>query len=159
MSSGTAPTQLRRRAALARLEAEELADAVSELRTASLSKSELERVLERVETLSARVQKALDLPGGLSVAQAAERLEVSEPTVRKWLEEGLLDRVEDHKPVEIAQRSVIEVERVLDTVRESYPARRWSEALAAFLHDRDLLGQSWAREGVEQLRHGELIER
>jgi hypothetical protein len=159
MSSGTAPTQLRRRAALARLEAEELADAVSELRTASLSKSELERVLERVETLSARVQKALDLPGGLSVAQAAERLEVSEPTVRKWLAEGLLERVEDHKPVEIAQRSVIEVERVLDAVRESYPARRWSETLAAFLHDRDLLGQEWAREGVEQLRHGELVER
>jgi DNA-binding transcriptional regulator YiaG len=159
MSSGAAPTQLRRRAALARLEAEELADAVSELRTASLSKSELERVLERVEALSARVQKALDLPGGLSVAQAAERLEVSEPTVRKWLAEGLLERVEGHKPVEIAQRSMIEVERVLDTVRESYPARRWSEALAAFLHDRDLLGQEWAREGVEQLRHGELIER
>jgi hypothetical protein len=159
MSSGAAPTQLRRRAALARLEAEELADAVSELRTASLSKSELERALERVEELSARVQKALDLPGGLSVAQAAERLEVSEPTVRKWLAEGLLERVEDHKPVEIAQRSVIEVERVLDTVRESYPSRRWSEALAAFLHDRDLLGQEWARKGVEQLRHGELVER
>jgi primosomal protein N' len=159
MSSGTAPTQLRRRAALARLEAEELADAVSELRATSLSKSELERALERVEALSARVQKALDLPGGLSVAQAAERLEVSEPTVRKWLAEGLLERVEDHKPVEVAQRSVIDVERVLDTVRESYPSRRWSEALAAFLHDRDLLGQEWVREGVVQLRHGELIER
>lgn len=159
MSSGTAPAQLRRRAALARLEAEELADAVSELRTISGSKSELEHALERVEALSARVQKALDLPGGLSVAQAAERLEVSEPTVRKWLAEGLLERVEDHKPVEVTQRSVIEVERVLDTVRESYPARRWSEALAAFLHDRDLLGQEWVREGVEQKRHGELIER
>ena len=53
--------------------------------------------------------------------------------------------------MEIAQRSVIEVERVLGTVRESY--------LAAFLHDRDLLGQEWAREGVEQMRRGELIER
>jgi hypothetical protein len=159
MSSGTAPAQLRRRAALARLEAEELADAVSELRTATLSKPEFEHVLERVEALSARVQKALDLPGGLSVAQAAERLEVSEPTIRKWLAEGLLERVDGHKPVEIAQRSVIEVERVLGTIRESYPSRRWSEALAAFLHDRDLLGQDWAREGVEQMRHGELIER
>ena len=159
MSDGVAPTQLRRRSALARLEAEELADAVSELRTASLSKPELERALERVEALSARVQKALDLPGGLSVAQAAERLEVSEPTIRKWLAEGLLEQVAGHKPVEIIQRSVIEVERVLSTVRESYPARRWSEALAAFLHDRDLLGQEWAREGVEQMRRGELIER
>ncbi len=159
MSSGAAPAHLRRRAALARLEAEELADAVAELRTASLSKPELERALERVEALSARVQKALDLPGGLSVAQAAERLEVSEPTIRKWLAEGLLERVEGHKPVEISQRSVIEVERVLGPVRESYPARRWSEALAAFLHDRDLLGQGWVRDGLEQLRRGKLIER
>lgn len=158
MSSNAAPTQLRRRAALARLAAEELADAVSELRTASLSKAELERALERVEVLNARVQKALDLPGGLSVAQVAERLEVSEPTIRKWLAEGLLKRVEGHKPVEVTQRSVIEVERVLGTVRESYPARRWSEALAAFLHDRDLLEREWAREGIEQLRRSKLIE-
>lgn len=159
MSSQIAPTQLRRRAALARLEAEELADAVSELRSASLSGEELKQALERVEVLSARVQKALDLPGGLSVAQAAERLEVSEPTVRKWLAEGLLARAGERKPAEVSQRSVIEVERTLSTVRESYPARRWSEALAAFLHDRDLLDQEWAREGVEQLRRGELIER
>lgn len=159
MPSHVAPAQLRRHAALARLEAEELADAVAELRTTPLSGSELQKALERVEALSARVQKALDLPGGLSVAQAAERLKVSEPTVRKWLTEGLLEAVGGRKPTEIAQRSVIDVERVLATVRESYPARRWSEALAAFLHDRDLLGQEWAREGFEQLRHGELIER
>jgi hypothetical protein len=159
MSSRSAPTQLRRRTALARLEAEELADAVSELRSASRSKSEFERAVGRVEELSARVQKTLDLPGGLTVAQAAERLEVSEPTVRKWLGEGLLERVAGRKPVEITQRSVIDVERALGAVRESYPARRWSEALAAFLHDRDLLGQEWAREGAEQLRRGELIER
>ncbi len=93
---------------------------VAELRTARSRSPELERALERVEALSARVQKALDLPGGLSVAQAAERLEVSEPTIRKWLAEGLLERVEGHKPVEISQRSVIEVERVLGPVRESY---------------------------------------
>lgn len=159
MASHLAPAQLRRRAALARLEAEELADAVSTLRTASLSDSELKQALDRVETLSARVQKALDVPAGLSVAQAAERLEVSEPTVRKWVAEGLLERTGARKPTEISQRSVIDVERVLVAVRDSYPARRWSEALAAFLHDRDLLGQEWAQEGVEQLRRGELVER
>jgi excisionase family DNA binding protein len=117
------------------------------------------RALGRLEALSARVQKTLDVPGGITVSQAAERLAVSEPTVRKWLAEGLLGRVEGRRPVEITQRSVIEVERVLEAVRESYPARRWSEALAAFLHDRDLLDQGWAREGIEQLRRGELVER
>jgi excisionase family DNA binding protein len=159
MSPTIAPTQLRRRAALARLEAEKLADAVVELRAASRSKVKLDSIVERLEALSARMQEALDLPGGVTVAQAAERLDVSEPTVRKWLDEGLLARVAGRKPVEISQRSVIDVERVLGSVRESYPARRWSEALGAFLHDRDLLGKKWAREGVEQLRRGELVER
>jgi hypothetical protein len=159
MSSHLAPAQLRRRAALARLEAEELSDAVAELRSASLSSSELTQALERVEALSARVQRALDVPGGLSVAQAAERLEVSEPTIRKWIAEGLLERAGGRKPIEVSQRSVIEVERVLAKVRESYPARRWTEALAAFMHDRALLGQGWAHTGVEQLRRGELTER
>jgi hypothetical protein len=144
---------------MARLEAEELADAVVELRAASHSEAELESIVERLEALSARMQEALDLPGGVTVAQAAARLDVSGPTVRKWLDEGLLARVAGRKPVEISQRSVIDVERVLGSVRASYPARRWSEALGAFLHDRDLLGQEWAREGVEQLKRGELIER
>lgn len=159
VSSHLAPAQLRRRAALARLEAEELADAVSELRTASLEGSELKQALERVEMLSARVQRALDVPAGLSVAQTAERLQVSEPTVRKWIADELLERAGGRKPIEVSQRSVIDLERVLATVRESYPARRWTETLAAFMHDRDLLGQEWAHRGVEQLRRGELIER
>jgi hypothetical protein len=64
-----------------------------------------------------------------------------------------------HLASSFEQRSVINVECVLAAVRESYPARRWSEALAAFLHDRDLLGQEWVHEGVEQLRRGELVER
>lgn len=159
MASSTAPTQLRRLAALARLEAEELVDAVSELRSASDSKGELERAVKRVEALSARIQKTLDVPDGLTVAQVAARLQVSEPTVRKWSSEGLLKAIPGRKPVELSQRSVIELERVLEQVRQNYPAARWSKALAAFLHDRDLLDQVWSREGIKQLRRGELLER
>jgi hypothetical protein len=159
MSPVEPPTQLRRRAALARLEAEELAELVAELRSATHSKAKLEYAVGQLEALSARMQQTLQWPGGLTVSQSAERLQVSEPTVRKWLTEGLLKQIEGRKPVEISQRSVIDLERILQGVRENYPARQWSQALAAFLHDRDLLGQDWAREGIEQLRRGELIER
>lgn len=86
-------------------------------------------------------------PAQLRRRAALARLEVSEPTIRKWLAEGLLERVEDHKRVEITQRSVIAVEWVLGTVREGYPARRWSEALAAFLHDRNLFGEGVGARG------------
>jgi transposase-like protein len=157
-STVTAPTQLRRRAALARLEAEELAELVSELRSASRSKARLERALAELEALSARMQITLQWPGGLTVSQTAERLDVSEPTVRKWLAEGLLERIEGRKPVEVSQPSVIKVERILQGVRENYPARQWSEALAAFLHDRDLLSQPEVQRGIAQFKRGEFVE-
>jgi hypothetical protein len=154
-----APAQLRRRAALAQLEAEELAELVTELRSCSGSKAKLERALAQLEALSARMQTTLRWPGGLSVNQTAERLDVSEPTVRKWLAEGLLKPIEGRKPVEIAQRSVIDVERILQGVRETYPARQWSEALAAYLHDRDLLSQPSVVKGLQEYKRGEFIER
>jgi excisionase family DNA binding protein len=157
-SAATAPTQLRRRAALAQLEAEELAELVTKLRSSSGSKAEHERALAQLEALSARMQVTLQWPGGLTVAQTAKRLDVSEPTVRKWLTEGLLKAVKGRKPVEISQRSVIEVERILQGVRDVFPTQQWTKALAAYLHDRDLLSQDWAREGIEQLARGELIE-
>jgi hypothetical protein len=37
--------------------------------------------------------------------------------------------------------------------------RRSTDDAAAFLHDSDLLGQEWVREGVEQLKRRELVER
>jgi hypothetical protein len=105
------------------------------------------------------MQQILQWPGGLTVSQSAERLDVSEPTVRKWLTEGLLEQIEGRKPVEISQRSVIKVERILQGVRENYPARHWSEALAAFLHDRDLLGQPSVVKGRQEYERGEYVER
>lgn len=154
-----APTQLRRRAALARLEAEELTELVAELRSASHSKARRERALAQLEALSARMQETLQWPGGLTVSQTAKRLDVSEPTVRKWLTEGLLERIEGRKPMEVSQHSVIVLERILGAVRENYPARQWSEALAAFLHDRDLQSQPSFVKGRQEYERGEFVER
>lgn len=158
-STTTAPTQLRRRAALARLEAEELAELVTELRSSSRSKAKLERALAQLEALSARMQITLQWPGGLTVSQAAERLDVSEPTIRKWLREGLLNQIDGRKPVEISQPSVMKVERILQGVRDAFPTWQWTKALAAYLHDRDLLSQPSVVKGIEQLQRRELIER
>jgi hypothetical protein len=105
------------------------------------------------------MQETLQWPGGLAVSQTAERLHVSEPTVRKWLAEGLLEQLEGRKPVEVSQRSVIDVERILQGVRDTFPTQQWTKALAAFLHDRDLLGLPAARKGIEQLQRRELVER
>jgi len=159
MSPVQAPTQLRRRAALAQLEAEELAELVAELRSSSRSKAKLEHALEQLEALSARMQVTLQWPGGLTASQTAERLDVSEPTVRKWLTEGLLEPIEGRKPVEISQRSVIVLERILHGVRDTFPTHQWTKALAAFLHDRDLQSQPSFVKGRQEYERGEFVER
>lgn len=56
---------------------------------------------------------------------------------------------------EEARENVLDALRTVLTLDEELSG----ETLAAFLHDRDLLGQKWAREGIEQLRRGELVER
>jgi hypothetical protein len=157
-STLTAPAQLRRRAALARLQAEELAELVTELRSCLRSKAKLERVLVQLEDLSARMQVTLQWPGGLTVSQTAERLHVSEPTVRKWLAEGMLKPIEGHKPVEISQRSVIDVDRILQGVRDAFPTYQWTKALAAYLHDGDLLSQRSVVKGLQEYKRGEFAE-
>lgn len=96
---------------------------------------------------------------GISVEQSARRLQVSPPTIRKWIGEGFLDAIPDRKPVEVDPRSVVIVERVLENVKKSYPSRGWTRALAAFLHDRDLVQKVGVAEAIEEAERGEYIDR
>lgn len=159
MPTTNVSSSARRRTALARLEAEELADVVVNLRSVTVATPELEDIVERLEQITVQIRKALEWPGGITVAQAAGRLDVSRPTVRKWIKEELLISLDDSKPVEIDPRSVLDLERALTKIRQSHPTRHWSEALAAFIHDRDLLSQDWAKTGIEDLRRGDLVSR
>lgn len=110
--------------------------------------------LEQIETTALRLRDTLG-DVGISVEQSARRLQVSPPTIRKWIGEGLLRQVPDRKPVEVDPRSVVRVERVLENVRKSYPSREWTRALAAFLHDRDLVQKL----GVDEAESGEYVDR
>jgi predicted transcriptional regulator len=161
------PRQLQRMAALAHLDAEELHLEVERERasiraaasSAGLSPEELDGFLDRLSELTRRMLSTLDAPIGLSVEQAAERLDVTAPTIRKWLKDGLLTQTPGRKPAEIDPRSIIEVQRALSSVRANYPARQWTNALAAYLHDRDLQSQDWVVEGMHEFEHGEFVKR
>jgi hypothetical protein len=96
---------------------------------------------------------------GISVEQSAHRLQVSPPTIRKWIGEGLLDAIPGRKPVEVDPRSVVAVERVLENVKKSYPSREWTRALAAFLHDRDLAQTLGIAEAIEENKRAEYVDR
>ncbi len=113
---------------------------------------------EIAETLE-RLDTTLEAPIGLSVQQTADALQVSLPTVRKWVKGGLLQRVPDSAPIEVEPRSVHRLGRTLERVRLNFPAREWTRALAAYLHDTDLQGQDWVADGIADLRASRLVTR
>jgi len=161
------PRQLQRITALAHLDAEELRIEIENEQatinassgSAVLGRAELSALLDSLARLTERLLQTLDVPIGVTVDQAAERLDVTTPTIRKWLKDGLLRRIEGRKPVEVDPRSVVELQRVLSKVRDSFPARQWSRALAAYLHDRDLQSQAWVAAGRGEFERGEFVER
>ena len=48
---------------------------------------------------------------------------------------------------------------MLENVRKSYPSREWTRALAAFLHDRDLVQKFGVAEAIEEAERGEYVDR
>jgi hypothetical protein len=163
-SSPAKPKQTRSQTGLALVDTEQMLDQVAREREALEQGSakdlrpQVSDFLEQIEATALRLRDTLG-DAGISVEQAARRLQVSQPTIRKWIGEGLLRQVPDRKPAEIDPRSIVQVERVLANVRENYPSRQWTQALAAFLHDRNLLGQDWAAAGAAELERGKFVDR
>ncbi|HEY5294160.1 MAG TPA: hypothetical protein VIJ70_01630 [Gaiellaceae bacterium] len=78
--------------------------------------------------------------------------------MRKWLREGLLERVPESRPAQLTPESVIAVRDIFGRVRAGYREREWERALAAYLHDRDLQDQPWLREGLAAFRAGKFAK-
>lgn len=67
--------------------------------------------------LAAIVERADQAGDGVPVSVAARLLDITEPTVRTWLERGVLDAVPDAKPVSITPRSLGEALAASSTIR------------------------------------------
>lgn len=163
-SSSVRSKRTRSQAGLALVDTEQMLDQVAREREALEQGSaqdlrpQVSDFLEQIEATALRLRATLG-DVGISVEQSARRLQVSQPTVRKWIGEGLLDAIPGRKPVEVDPRSVVRVEQVLGNVRESYPSREWTRALAAFLHDRDLARKLGVAKAIDEAGRGEYVDR
>lgn len=163
-SSPVKPKRTRSQAGLALVDTEQMLDQVAREREALEQGSakdlrpQVSDFLEQIEATALRLRDTLG-DVGISVEQSARRLQVSPPTIRKWIGEGLLNAIPGRKPVEVDPRSVVRVERVLENVRKSYPSREWTRALAAFLHDRDLVEKLGVAEAIEEIERGQYVDR
>ena len=93
---------------------------------------------------------------GVSVAAASERLGVSEPTIRSWVKHGALRAVPEASPVQIDPESLHRVSRALAELRERGQDRDWLAAVVDYLHDREARQSGELREGISELKRGQL---
>jgi len=116
----------------------ELRDAVEEenMQAASRRLDDLQRVHERHAPY-------------LTVAEVAERLGVTPPTIKSWGKKGLLE-VLGTSPKTISARSLVELEGKLDRLRETASDKRQWAALLQGARDQEELDLAGAREGLKE---------
>lgn len=114
-----------------------------------------EAALSALESAQAALG-SVDRSPGVPVALAAERLGVSRKTVEAWLERGALRAVAEVSPVQVEIMSLQRVSRALDDLRRRGQDRNWLQALADHIDDRRARHSPAVREGLEQLRKGDL---
>lgn len=87
---------------------------------------------------------------GAKVSEAAEVLGLSQPTVRAWIDSGLLSTVSGAKPVRVEVLALAETKRALDLIREHADERQLLVQVMRILRDRAALEGS--DEGFADLR-------
>ena len=110
--------------------------------------------LAAIEDAAARLE-SVPHTRGIPVAQAARRLEVSQPTVRAWLGRGVLAAVAGARPEEVEIESLLRVMNALADLRARGRDRDWVEHLAAYMRSAEPRSDA-LKEGLEQLRRGDL---
>jgi hypothetical protein len=102
-----------------------------------------------------RALESVERSPGVPIARAAERLGVSGPTIRSWMQRGALRAVPGVTPVQVEPASLRRVGRALEELRERGQDRDWLSALAYHLDDREARRSHALREGLDQLKRGE----
>lgn len=134
---------------------DELAHATEHARLPSESKAELDRARDAVDTVISRLEKQFSGAHGVAVAESAEYLGVTPPTVRSWLKRGVLKSVRGKRPIQVTSESLRQTQRLLEELRSRGQDRDWLQSLVDYLHDADARRRPDVRRGLEELRRGQ----
>lgn len=109
---------------------------------------------DRRRSLALVRSRLADRDRGARVSEAAQVLGLSQPTVRAWIEAGVLEPIAETGPVRVDVRSVADVKRSLDLIRRHKDDRRLLSDVARMLRDRAALAGDDIRQGLEDLAAG-----
>jgi transposase len=133
-----------------------LAELVAPAPGGKRSRDEVLRAVEEISEAVDRLEAEVARGTGLSVDAASQYLDVSAPTVRAWMDRGVLERKAGSKPAQIDRESARRVHRALGELRARGQDRDWLATLVDYLHDtRDRRSES-VRKGLDELARGDL---
>jgi DNA-binding transcriptional MerR regulator len=107
---------------------------------------------ERRRSLDAVRSHVAGRDRGAKVSEAAQLLGLSPPTVRDWVQAGVLQRVPGTKPLRIDVLSLADIKRAIDLIREHAEDRYLLAQIMRVLRDRAAL--EGAEEGFADVRAG-----
>jgi DNA-binding transcriptional MerR regulator len=123
---------------------------------------ELESALTRNKDARLKVvrlrRRRLDEAPSVRLSVAGKLLDLSVPTIRAWIERGLLDEVDGSSPRRIALGSVLEVRPLVRELRALGRDRNLLEAVLARLDDERTLSDRKLRRSLDEMRSGELTD-
>lgn len=91
---------------------------------------------------------------GVKVSEAGEVLGLSAPTVRSWIDAGLLEPVAGSRPLRVSVDSLAALKAVVDAVRPHAKDQRLIGDAARMLRDRAILADRGVRAGLDDLAAG-----
>lgn len=120
--------------------------------------------LERLAELEPDDERRLALLGvhdhvaerarGAKVSDAARVLNLSPPTVRAWIDAGVLDAIPDQTPAHVTLTSLATAKRALDDVRAHSSDRQLLADVLRVLRDRAVLAGDDVAAGLADLHSG-----
>jgi DNA-binding transcriptional MerR regulator len=111
----------------------------------------------RLKVIRLRRRRLAEAPS-VRLSVAGKLLDLSIPTVRLWIERGLLEEVADSSPRRVTLQSVLEVRPVLRELRALGQDRNLLEAVLAQVEDERTLADPQLQRSLEEMHRGELID-
>lgn len=97
------------------------------------------------------------LDQGIRVSVAADLLEVSVPTVKAWIEAGILKAAGDDRPQRVRLGSVLRTRALIRDLRGLGRRAKLMPAVLAALEDEQTLESNELKTSLEQMRQGKLV--
>jgi len=94
---------------------------------------------------------------GAKVSEVAKVLGLSQPTVRAWIESGLLEPIAGTTPVRVDVLSLADVKRALDLIRRHKNDKRLLADVMRLVRDRAALAGADVHAGLEDLAAGRTV--